>query len=339
MGNKPSSAKVSTVDNQAVINQDDVNIANQDIVNDVANTVINNASSCGASAVGSQIVTLNNLTAAQDININATQQNQVQLNFSCTQASALRQQIANDLFSQMMNDLTNSNNAETMSQLDAAAKASLTNGFGSVGAGGSKSNTNTNINFTNTTNTNTNLQTVLQKSITNNFSSEDIQTCNATLAGDQVVAANDLQAGRNINFTVNQTQSLAAYQECKQMQEAANDITGSIASGLGISILNQSEVKSLAQAQSSAAAQQVANGPLESAGNLAAGIGQGLGSAASGVGGGLGKVASGVGSGIGNIFGSINPLYCIICCVVLLIILAVVGYVLNKKADKYMNSK
>jgi hypothetical protein len=278
LSNGPAKATVKTKDSKLVINKTDVEVLNKNIVDSIANTTISNAAKCGASATSSQEIKISNITASEDANFDINQKSDIILNFSCTQASETRIDAANELFTKMMNDISKETSTDVMTALNTQAKTKAKGGFLSFGAPASKSKNITDINYKQINDSHTDLQNVIKKSITNNFSSDDIKTCTAQLAGNQTVAVNDITAGRNVNFRINQDQSLKTFSECKQLQDTANSITNVIIDAIGVEVSSEDNTNASSNVKAEASAEVIADGLFESLGSFVGSIFSGLAS-------------------------------------------------------------
>ena len=308
MGNNPSSS-VNNIDKKTVINKTQIDVINQNISSHIANTLMKSAQSCAASNATSQSIDISNLHADGDVNLDLGQKSDVVLNFSCAQSNSTRTDIAQDLFSQMLNNLNQSNNSEMMGALEAAAKAKLESGFGSWGSGAASSTSNNTVDYTNINDTHMNLQNVVKKSIENNFTSEDIKQCVSNLVGSQQLKAQYISAGGNINLSAKQDATMKSLTNCKQLQDASNNIITKVADVLGVEIINDNKSKGESIMSGKADSDTVAKGPFES-------IGEGIASAAKGIGEGLSSVLSALTSPW-MISGIVS---CVMCCICVLVI-------------------
>ncbi len=271
------------------------------------------AANCGANAASSQVVTVKNLNASGDVTLDIGQDNNIKLNFSCIQSGTLRNTIGNSLSDQINNDIQNIASAQIQSQLDSIASAKEQSGFASWGQGGTSTSTNTNINFTQNTTNNTHLANVIQKSIENNFSSDDIKTCISSMTGSQNVFIDDVTAGKNITFSINQSQALNSLSQCNQFQDSANNIVGTVMNVLGVGVTNNTQTSADTSVKTASSAETKNSGVFESAGT-------GISTAAQGVGTGISTAATGVGNAISSIFSSVALSYiagiflCVCCC-------------------------
>jgi hypothetical protein len=285
--------KLSVKDNKTIINKSQIDILNESITENIANTVIKTASHCGATTTGAQEIKITRVRAEGDINFDLNQKQDVNLNFSCVQFGEVRSEIANDLYKQMMQSLTNSNTTNVIQQLDAAAKLKIDSGFASWGPA-TNNESDTEITYEQINDNNINLQTVIKNSITNNFTVEDIKTCITSVIGTQTIYADDILAGGNITFGANQEQSIESYQQCSQIQSTAQNITNKITDVLGIEIINQSESNSESSSENRLESEITNQGLF----------------------GGLGDLFNGIFSGIGSIFGSLTTPF-IICSLII----------------------
>jgi hypothetical protein len=318
-------SKTTITDKKYFINKTNVDVINKNIVNTMANTIMNTAQKCGANATSTQTIDVRNLEAEGDINIDTNQSNLVTLNFGCVQSGTMRSTIAQDLYTQMFNSLQNSNSTEMLSNLESEAASKLNSGFGSWGSGQATSASDTNIDYRNESETDMNIQNVIQKSIENNFSSEDIKECTSKLAGNQTQYYDDIKSNRgNINLRLNQEMALSSLSNCNQFQETANDITNKITDVLSVAVVNENTTKAETTVKAKTYSDTVAKGPFES-------IGEGIGSA-----------ARGIGEGFGSFFSALLSPYMIsssVCCVICIIFIVILYFLFSSGKGTQIISK
>ena len=303
-----SDATTSTTQNNVLIQKSNVDIMTSNIVTDITNTIYSAAATCGANANASQIATLTNLSASGDISLNIGQEQKVQLNFSCLQTNTLRSAAANNIADQMTTAVNNAASSQIQSQLDAVAAAKEKSGFASWGQPGASTATNTTINYTQNTTSNVHLISAIQQSISNNFSSSDVQQCISQMTGNQNIFIDDVSAGKNITFVGTQTQALTSLSNCQQFQDSANNIVTTILNGLDIGVVNTSETKTETKSESKASSETNNSGLFES-------LGTGLASAARGIGDGINSILGGIGGIIDSAtLGWLASAFLIFCC-------------------------
>jgi len=308
MGNS-SSSTVSNINNTLLVNKNDIDIVNKNLSNQVANTVINNAKKCSANINQLQSVKFKNITVAGDFNLNADQKQQAALTFSCVNADNTRADIANTMMQEMLSSIQNNNSSEVLSKLEAQAAASQKNGFLSTSFGNStSSDSNNTVNFTQMNTNNTHLQNIIENSIVNNFTTNNISNCISQVNNNQLVDAQQIVVGGNANIAIKQDQAATLFAECIQTADVGQKITNSVMTAVGVKAENISKTVEKTEMKAEATASQV-NAGFDLLASLAPCLAM-------------------VG---GPIIGCI--LCCICCCVVLLAVF-VLPKLMGKKSDE-----
>src|SRR5205807_1808359 len=106
------------------------------------------------------------------------------------------------------------------------------------------SSTDNEVNFNQVNDTHQTLQNVIQRSITNNFTSNDVQTCNSQTVGSQSIhmKATDVSGGVVVSG-ITQDQAADVYSSCVQSQGVSNKITTDIMDHLGVKVENVNQTK------------------------------------------------------------------------------------------------
>jgi len=296
---KPADSKVTITDKKYYINKNNVDVLNKNIVDTLANTVMKSAQECASTSAGSQIINVKNIDTSGDFVFNGSQNLNTKLNFSCKQSADIKLKAAQDIYSQLVSSLNQSNDSKVLSELESEAASKLNSGFGSFGDKATSS-TDTNIDYKIESENSTKLQNVVARSIVNNFSTEDIKDCTARLLGDQAQNFDTIKA-KNVTINTNQDMSLDSLASCDQFQEAANDITNKITDVLGVVVTTKNTSETDTKVKTKVYSDTVAKGPFES-------IGEGIGAA-----------ARGIGEGFGSFFSAMLSPYAISSCVICII--------------------
>lgn len=322
------SSKSTTTDKKVVINKDSLNLLNKQLTETVANSIIKNASTCKSDAAAGQSITMRNIDAAGDIDFTLAQKSTTTLNFSCVQASETRVDAANSMATQLMDSLKNNMSADMLGKLEQIASQKKSDELGSFGGGDSAASSDVNINYQSTNETNKNLQNVIQNSITNNFTSEDVKGCISTVTGSQNAFFDGIHAGGNIKANFAQDMVLSTLSECKQLQDSSNKVTNAIVNTLGLEVSDSKSTTVQTDTSNTSLSEHKSTGLA----GLAEGIGNGIGSAAEGIGSGIGNAFSGMFSGLlmPFIFCCVCLCICMCCCVV---IVAIGGFVASKNPE------
>jgi hypothetical protein len=311
MGNS-SSSKVLNQNNTLIMNDTDINIINKNITNQVANTVINNAKKCSANINQLQQVKFKNITVSGDFNLNSNQSQQAVMTFGCVNSSQTRSDIANNMMQEMMNSLEQQNSSDVLMKMDAAAQSSQKNGFLSTAMGNSTSSNSSNIvNFTQRNTVHENLQNIIEQSIQNNFTTNNISDCIAQVNNNQLVDAQNIIIGGNANIAIKQDQAATLFAECIQSDDVGSKITNSIKNAIGVKSETTNKTVAKADMKATSESSQVNSGfdPFASLGSCFASVG-------------------------GPIIGCI--ICCVLCCVIFLAI-KVVPKLFGSKSDTDAN--
>lgn len=276
-----SNSTVKNVNNQTYINKSQVDILNKQITNQIANTQMNNASKCGANMIQDQQITISNITAAGPITINDINQFQNNsISFSCSQNQQARTAIANQLYQEMINNLQNSNSTNIMAELEAQAATNVKNGFASWGGGSSHSDTDNTVNWNVQNSTFQELQNVIENSIENNFTANNLAECNNSVTQNQLLDINNVHStGGSVWIgNINQQQASNSYVQCIQNQGVAQEITNVILNATSTKVEDDTSNSGSSTQKGSATAETINNGPFESLGEMFSSIFSGLGS-------------------------------------------------------------
>lgn len=234
MGNNASSR--SRVENEnVIINENDVSIFNKRINDMISNTIINNAKSCSASITELQKISFKDAKIAGDIDITIDQSQYSALTFDCLQISQVRNDIAQEVITKMMADLTENNKSDVLDKLNAIAKAKQeTQGLPMSLANSSSTDTEV-INKTRVENiSRTNINEIIQNSVCNNFTSNDISNAIASVHSSQEANFENIDVGGKLVVAISQKQGSELVFKVIQTADIGNKITSDIINNLGI---------------------------------------------------------------------------------------------------------
>jgi hypothetical protein len=274
-------SKVSNVNEQTYINKSQIDVLNHSITNQIANSQVNQAANCGAGLVQSQNISFDNFHSDGDITISDILQGQVgTLSFSCRNNQEVRTEIANQLYQEMMNSLRESNSTNIMAELEAEAKAKLESGFASWGGGTSNSDVDNSINWTVTSEPYQEIKTVIENTIENNFTANNLSECNSNLMQDQNISFSNFSTSNEGTigiFGIKQNQGGDVYAQCIQNQGISQEMTSIITNVLGVKVENDNTNISDSIQKGYATSETINNGPFESAGKMFGSILDGIG--------------------------------------------------------------
>lgn len=311
MGGGSSDATVTQVVNNKVINRNQVEALNETLNKHVSNVLVENSKVCGANASSSQNSSFVGNVVYGDFNYDLNQGTNVNLNFSCSQQSDQVNEMATDIFNQMMNSIDISNSSEMIADLNAAAKATMEAGFGSTGPPAT-SNVDSSV-YNEVENYNDfYIRNVVENIVEHNFGVEDVQSCIPVVGSDQNSTVNNNIIHGNANLTINQETALTLFAECDQLSSTTNKMSADIANALGVEIDNTNSVITESNLR----------GETESE-NKQTGIFQDLGEMFGDLFAGIGNMINGI---FGGIFGSAYTasvacsIICCLCCVCVIVL-------------------
>jgi hypothetical protein len=311
MGGSSSKSSTTNKYNTTVVNKSDLELLNKNVNNFVANTVVNQASNCSASISQLQNVNFSHISTPGDFTVDGVNQSQkAAITFDCIQLSAFKNDIANGVLTQYMDAIKNSYDTSSIAKMTAAAQSKAQDQFAGTGTAKSSSDANNEYNFNSKTEVNQKIQNIVENSITNNMSLNDMQDCMASVKNSQSINFSDINAGGNFTVrAISQTQAADLYAKCVQEKNNGNKISNQIATDLGLEITTEAKTTSSAEMAGTSAAESLNVGALQSAGD------------------GLASAFKGLGSMWGSIFGSLgfgDPTISLYCCIAI-IVLAVIG--------------
>lgn len=243
MGASTSKSAVRQEANKVIINESTVNIVNQQLTTMVANAIVKDAATCGADLLANQSVKIKKIKAKGDIKITGGQEQTVKLNFSCVQASKVRNDVANDMVAKMMAGLETNTSADILDKLEAMADAKTKQELGALGYGASDSKVESIQNYKQITKTNKNIENIIKTSVETNFTSETVKNCLSKMVATQEVELDDLEAGGDFVFEWNQKQAVEMIAECVQQSDVVQDITSKVLNDLKVETKDTSSTK------------------------------------------------------------------------------------------------
>lgn len=276
-----SNSTVRNVNNQTVINKSQIDILNENITNQIANSQISQAASCGASTSQDQSIKFEDITSAPGypISIQDIRQGQYAfLDFTCQQTQQTRTDIANSLLNDMGNNLQDHNSTTIMAELEAQAAANVKNGFAGWGGGGSHSDSDNQINWDVTTGITQELRNVIENTIENNFTANNLAECTTALKQSQSAVFSGIHSGGSVIIGgISQDQMLDAYARCIQDQKVAQEMTNVITNATSVKIEDDTGSGTRSKEAGTATSETINNGPFESLGEMFSSILSGIG--------------------------------------------------------------
>jgi len=254
MGNKASSR--SRVENETVVlNQTDIDICNQNINSIVTNSIVNAASSCSASINQLQKIVIKDIKSKSDVSITTGQKQTAALTFDCINSSQIRNDIAQNIITKLMNDLTENNKTDILDKLNAISQAKQENKGLPTSLASSSSSDQEVVNKTRIENiSRTHLNEVIQNSVVNNFTTNDVSSAIATVVNSQEANIQKVDVEGKVLIALTQEQGAELMLKVINKKDIGNKITNSLTTGLGVKIEKDttSDIKKDTSAQSSA---------------------------------------------------------------------------------------
>lgn len=286
MGGTSSKTAATLSSNTVVINQSSLNYLNTTTNSVGVSTLIQNVQKCSAALVQSQNLTVKNISCGNNCDISLFQNQSAWLDFTCAQQvdvqMAVIQQMANTinqaLTTYAANDLINqmNSNLSTKSQQD----------WGTFPWSGSSASTSVTQNINNyvKNNTNVNVTNAIQNSVYASFQNSNISNCIAQIINSQQIQAQNITAGTNFTFTINQAQTASLVEQCIQSANIANQVVSDVTgfAGLGLQITNATTAENTSETK--AETEAVNSGILQGISGVVSSIGTAFGNILSGLG-------------------------------------------------------
>lgn len=318
MGGTSSKSAITQESNNLVVNKNAVNALNQQLNTVQVNTIMKEAQSCSANIDQNQLVQSKGLKSAGKLTINISQLQHSNLSFSCLNTTAVRNDIANQMAANIMQNLTTNTSADLLNQLGSVASTQAQSGGLTLPGIGpsSQSDISQIVKSSNVTENIKNITAIVNNAITNNFTSDNVKKCVSMVAQAQAVVFENTQ-GEEVDFIVNQQQAADLITQCVNNNNVSQNITSGLMQFFGISATDTTTTKMETKAEATAESSSRQLGIIEELGNSMANLikapFQAIGDAFSGLGT-IGKVISFI-------------LVCI-CCI---LVFGGVGYFIYKK--------
>lgn len=282
MGNT-TPARVNNVNQNLTMNKTDIDILNKNVNSFISNTAYSAGQKCGASAIANQSFDARNWKAHGDITINGLNLKQMGIiDLTCSQKQEAMNQSKLDLYQSIMDNLKNNNSSEVLSEMEAAAKTAVKNGWGAIGPGSADTDAN-NLNYNiNKSDIHQELRNIVKNSIEANYDVKVNQECQSNLSQDQTMSFYNIEAGGGIQVSgVTQDQVVNSFSKCLQDQHVGQEITNNIISAIGVEVVNENTNKSNTKQKGVSDSTTINNGPFESVGEMWGSIFSGIGTAVS----------------------------------------------------------
>lgn len=235
MGSQQSTQKY----NKLEINSNDIQNLNSKINKYLTNVTVNQASTCSAKIVQLQTINLTDLNVGGDVNIgDADVSQQSALTFDCLNPRGFKDEMANGLVSEYMEEIIKNFDPTTLQNIEDIAQTKISNNL-------IDKPVNVDYNFTNINTKYKNIANILQLSISNAFKLNDISDCSASVRARQVIDISDNIVGGNITVgKIRQDQAVQLFAKCIQDKQSSNSISSAIMANLGLTTNDNNNIKS-----------------------------------------------------------------------------------------------
>lgn len=260
-----SSSVATTVKNYNV-NKSDLEVLNQQVNAFVSNSVTKGAASCAASSSSYVENTMGDISVVGKNNkakISIGTDQDTKLSLQCIQQSIQQTNIGNEMAQSIMNNLTQSVSNEAVTKLMQEAEAKNELGAGAPPWGSASSDINVNVETTNISDTSRKLSNLISNSVANNVSNEDIKECfmkTAAAISNKVGNINIIGEGNELEFNMTSKQISESLATCQQLTEQTSAVTNSIATALGLAVVDDTKTKTSTESTSKASASNVVKG-------------------------------------------------------------------------------
>lgn len=228
MGGSSSKAKVSLENNTYVTNQNTINQLNETINSTIVNVTLENVKNSSAALLLANKIEITGIKAGEDITIVSMQGQKGMLDFMSIQIDTVTSAIQDALTTSIENQFKSVADTGVIQKMDAEAQAKTEQGWGAIGWAQSNSAVKQKV-MNDIKNISTrNFHTVVQTSVTSNFTQKNLSTCASSVAATQEFKTSNLVAGRTVSLTLNQDQAVSLFTKCIQQSDVSNQIIKNI---------------------------------------------------------------------------------------------------------------
>lgn len=238
------------------INKSDLEVLNQQVNEFVSNSVTSSAAKCSASSstyTENQLGNIRVVGKGNKADIGIDTQQDSQLSLQCIQQSIQQTNIGNDIAQSIMNNLNQSVSADIMNKVVAAADSKMEQGMFSNPFAAASSKVNVDVTNFQQTETNRKLSNLISNSVENNVKTEDIKTCfTDTAQGISNKVGNiDIIGQENVlELNLSSKQISKSFSTCQQLTQQTSAVTNTIATQLGLAIVDDTKTKTSTETES-----------------------------------------------------------------------------------------
>ncbi len=257
-GGASSSAAVTQENETIVINKSAIDILNKSVNTTAVDTLITNVKNCSSSIINNQRIVFRRFNAAEDININVSQNQSAWMDLSCAQRDEVKNEVMAKMVDTINQSLQSTAQQDVISKLNADSSAKAEQGWLSTPWGGASSDSTVNqkIKTYVENNRKTDIKNVIETAVYANFTNSNYDECIGKIVNSQEIVAEDLTAGRNILFTADQVQATQLLTQCIQEANVTSRAVNDVARFLEIQI--KEDVKQSAESDAEGSAESVA---------------------------------------------------------------------------------
>jgi len=286
MGGTESKTAAMLTSNTTVINQSSLNYMNSLVNNAAINTMIESVKKCSASIIQNQKLTIKNIKCGDNCNIALFQDQTAWLDFTCAQKDDVQMEVINKMIDTINQSLNSGASNDLVNKMNSNLKTKSQQEWGTFPWSGSTANTDLKQNINNyvQNKNNTNITNAIQNSVYANFKNSNINECITKIISNQEISAQDISAGKNFSFTINQSQTSKLISSCIQNSNVTNRVVADVTkfAGLDLQIKNDTGVSTESTATTETTA--VNSGFLQGIGSVFSGIGSAFSNILSGFG-------------------------------------------------------
>ncbi len=244
MGGAHSKSEINTNVKNQTINQSVLNEVNKMITDISVNNTQISSNTCSDTTDTSQILEFKDLVAKGSITIKTGQEMDAQMNFNCIQKTSFETQLTNDLTNKIMNEVQDILTADNQTLIKGNADASAKEGWGTLpwADASAKSKVSTEVSNIVANQSDDNVTNVVRNSIAYTVAQHQFSDCLSKAIASQIQKFKDLKAGADITIDAIQKESIRTIAKCIQDSDFSSSMTNQIATGLGLTINNDTKV-------------------------------------------------------------------------------------------------
>jgi len=272
MGNTESRTSIKQVNDTLTVNQNSFNSSVQQLNKNISESTMNDAKSCSAKANNNQSITVKDWTTKGDFRFSAKQGSEAAVMLSCIQTDDVIQTAGSQMIANITDDIVNSSDNQILQQLESRARSQANQEPGAIG----QSKAITNIDTTNISKTINqsaiNISKLVENVVENKFTKNTISDCIASAGTNQDISFSNMTVGGDTEIVLEQSAVAEAVANCIQQTKTSNNILNSVASELGVKVVNDNRNVTAQENRASAESSAKSTGIFQSIGQMWSGI-------------------------------------------------------------------